>query len=197
MEASAAPCGGGSSWDPPGRRADPAGPAPRIPAQAPLTMAAVAAATEPPPGAAEREPTSRTKVRRGLCSRLCSGPASGTRYLRGRGAGVLGAGGLPWAGTGDGGHRVLGCCCQAGRLGPGRPPLARTSTGEGPGPCGHHSCGVGADQTGQSEPHAWRWSGVLEGLRGGGAAHSIIRSLGLKGARESRPSRFTTWKRGR
>lgn len=33
------------------------------------------------------------------------------------------------------------------------------------------------------------------GQRGWGAAHSMIRSLGLKGDRESRPSRFTTWKR--
>lgn len=39
----------------------------------------------------------------------------------------------------------------------------------------------------------------MEGLRSpraGGAAHSMTRSLGLKGDRESRPSRLTTWKRG-
>lgn len=46
-----------------------------------LTMAATAAATEPPPGAAERAPTSRTKLSNDLSIRLCSGPLAGTRYL--------------------------------------------------------------------------------------------------------------------
>lgn len=32
--------------------------------------------------------------------------------------------------------------------------------------------------------------------QGSAGAHSMIRSLGLNGDRESRPSRFTTWKKG-
>lgn len=61
-----------------------------------LTMAALAAVTEPPPGAAERAPTSRTKACRGLFTRLCSGPSAGTRYLQaGEGQGrVLGRAGV-------------------------------------------------------------------------------------------------------
>ena len=72
--------------------------------RAPLTMAALAAATEPPPGAAERAPTARMKARRGWSTRLCSGPSWETRYLRGRGGqGGQGGGGLgsmsegPWS----------------------------------------------------------------------------------------------------
>lgn len=97
MEASAAP------W---GERAyqgtSPRSGAPH-PLPTPLTMAALAAATEPPPGAAERAPTARMKARRGWSIRLCSGPSWGTRYLRAgavRGARVGVDWGLCW--------RVLG-----------------------------------------------------------------------------------------
>lgn len=168
MEASAAPCGGGSSWDPPGRRADPAGPAPRIPAQAPLTMAAVAAATEPPPGAAEREPTSRTKVRRGLCSRLCSGPASGTRYLRGRGAGVLGAGGLPWAGTGDGGTGSWVVAARQGGWGQAALPLPAPAQGRGLGPVGTTAAGWGLTRQDRASPTPGDGAGFWKGCGVGG-----------------------------
>lgn len=43
----------------------------------------------------------------------------------------------------------------------------------------------------------WTTKGVSAQGWGSGAAHSMIRSLGLKGDKESRPSRFTTWKRAR
>lgn len=60
---------------------------------------------------------------------------------------------------------------------------------------------VGASQHPQP---AYNWHSQAKGsgrteaegrAEGRGAAHSMIRSLGLKGDRESRPSRFTTWKR--
>lgn len=119
-----------------------------------LTMAPTAAATEPPPGVAERAPTSRTKSRKVKSSKLCAG-SLGTKYLWGRGSAT---------GTGLGPQERLTVA----------PRLQTSENREGMEERGKK----GAWDLGRGQ----RWR----------ATYSMTRSLGLKGAKESRPSLLTT-----